>query len=446
MINLYKYIFESGGISDDQILYTLGVHQLNSMPAPQGFKIAKKYKISKSNPKPGVIKYMKANHDPIMHDSEEFIHRKDWDLDGLVGQTEAQLMDKSYYIGTNAALKKFKPKHDILTVMQCSSAKPYSRNRVYTSQFVKPYHDYSDFACISNPGIIDFRASGYYPFRYDEWSLPDEDSVNDAVGISDKVDLVNMCRLLRYKEKCGYKHIIAYMPNPDEQILFDRIVKNNIAGGKDWCHIVITKQLRKKIYEKPSNRSLVKNNLMKTRMASQPETYEAYYKILRQCVAESDRKDLGEIWKEKKSHYSSLKESESSQKYQVMDSLSYDDMISKFKNYVKTNKLDSDSGSSQKGQYYKKYYWSALDIMMIGLDGNLVKDIDKNYWDIRDRLDKDKDWDNFGDFLYIYKPFLGKAGINPKDFESEAYKLKLIRPKPSLDLKPKTFHYNGESV
>ena len=130
MKNLSSLISESV-LSDNEIWWRCGVNQLNAMPRVQVRKIVSKYNISKTNPREGVIKYMTDAHPPLPKDSEEFIKRSEWDLDGVIGETEGQLMHKDYSRMMNHIFSTHKRKHDLLTVFQCSSSKPYYNNNLY---------------------------------------------------------------------------------------------------------------------------------------------------------------------------------------------------------------------------------------------------------------------------------------------------------------------------
>ena len=190
MKNLSSLISESV-LSDNEIWWRCGVNQLNAMPRVQVRKIVSKYNISKTNPREGVIKYMTDAHPPLPKDSEEFIKRSEWDLDGVIGETEGQLMHKDYSRMMNHIFSTHKRKHDLLTVFQCSSSKPYYSNNLYRYNWYNVYDDFTDFACISNPGTVPIEYSKYYPYRYDEWSVVEEKKINKVVDISHKYDIVN---------------------------------------------------------------------------------------------------------------------------------------------------------------------------------------------------------------------------------------------------------------
>lgn len=95
-------------ISDDSIWYKKGILNLNWMMLQQARNVIKRYNIQKSNPRPGIIKYMKDQNPPLPKDSEEMFPRSTWNLDSLIGETEQQLMHKVYYDAANYILKNTK--------------------------------------------------------------------------------------------------------------------------------------------------------------------------------------------------------------------------------------------------------------------------------------------------------------------------------------------------
>ena len=93
MINLYQYKFESSNpTSDEAILYKIGKYKFNSRRNSLSDETLKKYDINKDNPRSGIIRWMKDVTAKLLPDNEEIIHRKHWDLDSLIGETEKQLM------------------------------------------------------------------------------------------------------------------------------------------------------------------------------------------------------------------------------------------------------------------------------------------------------------------------------------------------------------------
>lgn len=444
---LSEYIVESGNLSDNEIWYRCGVHALNWMMSAQAKNIIDKYNISKQNPRKGIIRYMKDTRPPLPKDSEEFIHRSDWDLDSLVGQTEAQLMHKDYYKMANHILSTRKPKSDILTLFQCSSSKPYSNNAIYKNNYFNPYGDFSDFACISNPGIIPIDYSQFYPYHYDEWNIPEEEKLHELINMTQKYRIVNMCRFIRFVKKSGYKHVVVAIGNPYKQWIFDEMKKRNVAGCKDWMDIVTTDSLRDTIKDHHSN--LAKSGgLLYTRTMVMPETRKRYERILRKLLDAENRdefnkavKDRDEYLKKNKNNVSECFITESWKKptYNIMKSLDYRDFIKKFKENIRDNMASPAKDKGSNNLYYKSYYWTALDLLLMAMDGNLLEDIDGEYWKFFDKLVKDKDFLHMGGFLFCYKPLMENDDVSQKTLENEAEELKITWSKPTYKLSSNLF-------
>ena len=113
--------------SDNAIYYKIGLHKwLWAKHFKSRFEtINRKYNISGSNKRAGIIRYAKDVCTKILPDAQEIIHRDKWDLDGLIGETEYQLMHPHYWTLTSWILKSLKRKRDVLTIFECSNSKPY---------------------------------------------------------------------------------------------------------------------------------------------------------------------------------------------------------------------------------------------------------------------------------------------------------------------------------
>ena len=169
-----------------------------------------------------------------------------------------------------------------------------------------------------------------------------------------------------------------------------------------------------------------------SRAAGFGTTYARFAKLLKKYT--ENPKEVKKIWKEYRKTLD-LKESWEDPKYVMKDSLSYSDIISKFKEHIKDNMSDSSVDKGSNNLYYKSYYWTTLDLLLIGMDGDLVKDIDKEYWDLNDKLSHDSDWENFGEFLWVYKPLRKNDDVSLEKCKEEAKKLALIADKPELKIK-----------
>ena len=103
MISLLNYIRENiiteskSPTSDNAIWFRLGIHKyLWSKPSQE--KWNKKYNISKTDPRPGIIRMAKDIMVKPLKSEQEVIGRGDWDLDGLIGESEKQLLHPDYKI------------------------------------------------------------------------------------------------------------------------------------------------------------------------------------------------------------------------------------------------------------------------------------------------------------------------------------------------------------
>lgn len=449
MKNLIKYIInenELGGNIDGNALYVLGVHALNSMEKSRADKHISKYNISKTDPKPGIIRMMNAEYEPLP--DSELIPRNMWNFESLVGQCEGQLMNRAYYDGINKVFKRMNRKHDVLGIFQCSAKKPYYANTMW-KRYKDHFGDHLDFACISNPGIIPWEFCNMYPFRYDEWNVSDEKKINKIIDITYKYRIVNMCRMIRYKRKLGYKSVVVTIPNQDKDWIFRKMIEKNIDGASDWCYLVITPQLRRNMIARHGNLGKI-SGLAKSRFGRFIETFRSFAKKLKMAVSgESDKSAVDDDWKE---YYQDLKDSRSSHGsaneslkdpgWRILENITYSDIIKKFREYISDNL--NDDGKLNLGDnnlYYQSYYWTVLDILLIGLDGNLVEDIDGLYWDLLGHLDKDDNEfvrikSKAGDFLYAHKKLLEVDNVSVETCLDEAIKIGLIQKEfPKIELK-----------
>ncbi|MCK9543661.1 MAG: DUF5591 domain-containing protein [Novosphingobium sp.] len=115
-----------------------------------------------------VLEWGKKNLAPILEEGEEVIKRKDWDLQGLVGASEKQLLHPHFEVMKNYFFSNYNPQHDVAVVMLCANKKPYRTNFVINSYY-KLATGKADFFILSNPGVIPAEYDNYYPFRWYEW-------------------------------------------------------------------------------------------------------------------------------------------------------------------------------------------------------------------------------------------------------------------------------------
>lgn len=411
--------------TDEDILFRLGTYVLNALPPNRWETHKKRYGLPETG-RAGVLQYMAGEHAPLINESEEFIPRDQWDLNGLVGITERQLMHPDYYRGINEVFRRHKRKHDILTIFQCAAKKPYNTIRNWKNGFINWYNEFSDFACISNPGIIPFEYSSHYPFRYDEWSIKQEMKLKDILQMTHKYRMVNICRLLRYKHKMGYKYIITYVPNIMKNWIFDNAINYDIDGAREWLRVCITQDLFDKVWERYDQ--MPHQGMITSRFTQLESPHASYMNAIDSCVTDpAQLKRLKEIHQRKidqcrnddfvsmgDKYVQTWDKSADTSRYKIIDSLPY----KKIKDAFKEHHEDSEF-------LYKTCYWTCLDILLIGMGDNLIEDIDGRYWELMDQLEKDDDFEKVHDFLFIYKPALGDTTIDA--IKKEAYRLQIIR-------------------
>lgn len=436
MRNLTQFINESTDISDNEIWFRLGIARLQWMHQKDAKKFIKNNKVTKSNLRKVVIDYMKETHPALPKDSEEFIHRKDWDLDSLIGETEGQLMHKDYYKMANYILDTNKPKHDTICIMQCSSSKPYMSNPIYDNNYFSVYGDYVDFACLSNPGVIPIHYSRLYPYRYDDWNTKREPS-EDILKITNmnyKYHMVCLCRILRFYKKSGYKYVIGLFNHPFENWMVETILNYNLENAESWLSVVNSEEIRDRIVKQ--NPGFKKNvGLLYSRLMLQPKFRKRFERLLRANLKGDELKSFNKTIQDRdeylKSHSSKpTNESMKKPEYKMLNKLDFNGFLNKFKDSIKTNEVKK----SSKNYLYKQCYWSLLDLLLLEMDGNLIEDIDKEYWEWMEKMEKEKDFVKIGGFLFAYKPLLDKYDISHEDIIKDANDLKLLPVKPSFEL------------
>lgn len=144
-----------------------------------------------------VLSYAKEKLFPILPDSKEVVHRSRWDLDGVIGETEYQLMHRHCYEVNKWVEKYHKRTHDVLTIFECSNSKPYGISHIRNTLYEGVYNKFSDFACLCNAGVVPTILSNFYPYRYDEWMHISEtpDIISKYIYIYARVGPSNLLRL-----------------------------------------------------------------------------------------------------------------------------------------------------------------------------------------------------------------------------------------------------------
>lgn len=447
---LKEYITESKSpTSDNAIWYRLGIHKfLWSKPRQDDWR--KKYNISKSDPRPGIIRMAKDLMVKPLKSEQEVIGRTDWDLDGLIGESEKQLLHPDYWTMQQYIYDVHKKKHDVLTIFECSNAKPYSTQKVVKNNYLEKYDYFTDFACISNPGIIPMEYSHFYPYRYDEW-----DHYAEEPDIASKYCKVNIARVLHYVKTMGYKHVLVVMQNDHPQALFNQMIKDNIDGCKDWLHIVTNDAFRKKYHEK-KDREFGNRGLAIQRMQLSTELRERYEMVLHKYIDDSKEKD----WKALMKILDKMEESRSAgasaleEWRKERDLVPYDttagkvksftrwtpesnvdqDKVSKYSKFIEQycDKLEERIKKAQSDKtYHKTISFTVLDLLLEYWEDKTLKDPDTEYWNMKAALNKVKNDDlvclDDYDYCYYFKSGLEHCEIKEEDLLKSLNKLQVIQ-------------------
>lgn len=450
MKSLFNFIIESAPKTDNTIYYKIGLNKFNWLKGSAKERATRKYNISGDHFRQGVISYAKDVMVPILPDNEEIIHRDKRDLPGLIGETEKQLMHPDYWTMTEYILSKHKKKHDILTLFECSNAKPYSSNRTIRKLFLDKYGVFTDFASISNPGIIPMEYSHFYPYRYDEW-----DHFAEKPDIAEKYVKINASRFLHYVKTLGYKHVFVIMQHPAPQKALKWLHDNDIEGCSKWLTLVIDGQFRDKIEAKLKSKFGSDSGLYITRMINAPDVREHYENLLKKELNEEDKEKLEElqkICKEYKGQTKREKLNEFNEKngYMGIDNtkgtkdsfkrLTEDDtdssMVSKYYKFVQSfnDKLEDRIKSVGESKEYHKnrIYFTVLDLLLdYHKDTDIIDDPDTRYWSMKAAIDKLKNPDlvNICEYMYYYKSSLKELGIKEEDIIKSSDKLGVTQTK-----------------
>lgn len=231
------------GTTDDEMLIQQAKCKLDWALNGTYKKIVKRYNIDENDPEPGLLRYAKARFEPYMNPEDEIIPRSEWNLESLYGESELQLFHPHYQIIRDYIKEHYKPKHKILLIMECTNAKPYISSK-NSQLWAKEFGDKVDMAVMSNLGVILLEYSNYYPYRQDNW-----DHTAETPDMTELYTETCAHRAVEFKEHFGYEHVVVVMQSSQHQKWADYLYNNNIAGAKDWLHIVTTQEFKDKYYE-----------------------------------------------------------------------------------------------------------------------------------------------------------------------------------------------------
>ena len=467
MITLYEYLDmiteASNPTSDNAIYYKIGKYRFNwGGNKNRKETLIKKYNISKTDPRPGLIRYAKDTSAKILPDKDEVIHRDKWDLDGLNGETEFQLLHPDYWTLEQFILKDFKRKHDILTIFECSNIKPYSYKSLFRTTWQK-YALWTDFACMSNPGVIPMEYSHFYQFRYDEW---DHFAEND--DIADKYCLVNAARFIHYIKELGYKHVLIVMQHPHTQKLFDQLYNDNVENAKSWLHIVTDSHFHSENKRKNLSKFNGSNGLLISRTMGLPYTFKSFERELAKHLNAEDKEKFEEFKKlawdgdehiKDKAAKDELDKWLKENGYEKIDymkpagssfkKLGEDDVDSKlvntYKKFIEDKFLpeyekDIDKKDfKQKGDWYRSFTddksglcFTTLDVLLKYNKGKALNDPDTQYWSMKKAIKevaKEHDLDSFKEYCWWSEKVLKEVGVKKDELIDHLDDIGLIQSK-----------------
>ena len=466
MKSLYTFITET--LSDNSILYVAGLHKFCRVALNQQRlkSVVDQYNISPNDIKPGTIRWAKDCFPNLIPDSEEVVPRSQWDLWGVSGQSENQLMHPHYdkvgqFVNTHPQRK-----HDILLVMECSNSKPYNTDAPKI-QWMRLFDNYVDFGNAAY-GIVPYVYCNLYPYRWDEW---DHYSEGQYGGWAYRqVSIVNF---INYVEAWGYKHVVVFMQNPWPQGFLTEIKEKNIRGWGEKMTIITTKDWLDEEFKKSPFDSL---GMFITRLLGLPSAKAATAKVLQKVL-----KDLGHDKEasEMQQIYNILdkvKEGpERKKKIKELGFVNYSGPVycekifgksvdkdyaavvkeskinqSDFKNTLdKIEKMISDTDIEKikeepindtfgKGidedpeALYNMYVWCwpLLKILHLANDkkGLPFENLQETYENLKKFMQEQKDWTCINDYCFVHQPTIDKLGWNKTQLKDNLLKIHFIEP------------------
>jgi predicted RNA-binding protein len=138
---------------------------------------------------------------------KEIIDKERWDLEGLQGATENQLLHPHFEEAKNWFFNNYKPKSNIAVLTLCSETKPYhnSINLKHSYKICKVFN--VDHIVVSNPGLIPIEYDSLYPFMYYNW--PEKDETKELKELYTKVLRERIEEWFNYFSE--YEYIISYV-------------------------------------------------------------------------------------------------------------------------------------------------------------------------------------------------------------------------------------------
>ena len=477
MKSLSDYIFEQ---SDDSIYYRLAKNMWAwkyKGKNETSKKLAKKYGITLDHPRPGLVRWFKDNFPPIPDSSKEIVKRSQWDIEGLIGQTENQIMHPHYDEIVKYHLSHPDKRHDILLIFECSNKKPYNDDSSKIP-YMRLFGDFCDFAN-ADYGLIPYAFCEYYPYRYDEWDHFAEGEYGS--WWYREVSKINFKMVM---DAWGYKRAIVLVQNPHPRRFLKEIKDQNLFGWADKMYFVADDAWDKEMGEKYKN-TFGNDGLLITRMVHLPETKLKTCKLIKKALedinAPQEQIDkISEIYKVMNKAYQNndslgkaLKAAKlnikhayaewpygpkddddskddkknvnevSQETYKALYEASQQDYQSKLNKLqkelddldvekIKEQKIEKEMGDidlvKNPDDLYEIYQWAwpCGKLLYWMLDKKLDVTLQKDYDTLKAFMKKQSDWGCINDYFFYYKPLVEKMGWKEKDVYDAALKIHFI--------------------
>lgn len=471
-MTLSEYLIESTGTSDNSIYYRLARNVWNWICRGQykhrAFSAIKNYNISKSNPRPGLLKWYRSTYPALLDSSQEIIPRKQWDIDGLIGQTENQIMHPHYDILQRYHCTHPDKRHDVLMIFECTNKKPYNSASANVS-FLRQYDKYCDFAN-ADYGLIPYAFCEYYPYRVDEW-----DHYAEGEYGSWWYREVSKINFKIFMEAWGYKKCIVIMQNEHPRQFITEIKEKNLYELGDKIDIVTNEEFEKKLHKKYDN-VFGSPGLVITRMITLPETQLAINKAVRKTLKdigghEKDIQELNEMYNiinknqdniSKALHQAGIGKEKSWAEcpYDYKKSIieSYDNLITEESQHdwaskvsklekelddididiIKKQKIEKEMGDidlvKNPDDLYKIYQWAwpCGKLLYWCKDKKLDDDLQKDYESLKKFMSSRKNWECIDKYFFYYKPITDKLEWTEDDVRKNALKIHFIEDHTDL--------------
>jgi len=478
-MTLSEYLIESTGTSDDSIYYRIARNiwnwKIKTAKSDSIFNTIKKYNIKKSDPRPGLISWFKDNYPAIPDKSMEVIPRSKWDLDGLVGQTENQIMHPHYDDIVRYHCTYPDKRHDVLIIFECSNKKPYNDDSSKIP-YLRIFDDCCDFAN-ADYGLIPYAFCELYPYRYDEW-----DHYSEGEYGSWWYREVSKINFKIFMDAWGYKRAIVVMQNPHPRQFLKEIKENNLFGWGDKLDFVTDDEFDKEIKRKHSS-EFGSNGLIITRMLRLPETNLKTCKLVKKALedvnapqeqidriseiykvmnkAHKDDESLGKAlkatglndkpaWAEWPYGSKDPDEKKVIKRHKIpgagTSNKNWEEPLKKLQEElnnediekIENQKIEEDLGSidlvKNPDDLYSIYQWAwpCGKLLYKFMNKKLETSLQQDYESLKSFMKGQKDWGCINEYFFYYKPITDKLGWTENDVRKNALKIHFIEDHDGL--------------